>query len=203
MGGHDPSLGHLRREFAEALADVLVGQAMEAVAAHAFLVQPLRDREAIGYLRMAPMEGRIEAGHLKQVWLPLQDCADRGQVVGLMQGRQRHEALQMLDDFRGDNSGVAEIGTAVHHTMPHRDGQSATYLLSQECNDLVERGGHAADFGDGVGSIYQRAPLGILGHQSRARADTVNLALHAPLDTSTVHNREQLELDARAACVGD
>ena len=166
-------------------------------------MEALRDCEAIGNLGVTSVKGRVEAGNLQEVRLPFQDHADRGQVVRLVERRKGYEAFQTLDDCRSNNSRVAEIGTPMHDAMAHRSRQSPTDLFPQECNDFVERGRRVADIRRGVTRVDQRAPLDILGQQSRARADSFDLALHAPLEAILARNGEQLELDARAARVDD
>ena len=176
---------------------------MEAVAAYSFLVQPLRDCEAVGDLRVVPVKGRIEAGNLKELRLSLQNRADRGQVVRLVEGREGNQALQPSDDFRSDGDRFAVVGTAVNDAMAHRSRQPSTDLLPQEYNDFFERSRYAADVRHGVPRIDQGAPLGILGQEPGSRADAIDLALHAPIKPIMTCNSEQLELDARAARVDD
>ena len=52
---------------------------MESVAAHALRIELLGNRKAIGDLRMASVEGSIEAGNLQQVRLSLQRSRGLGQ----------------------------------------------------------------------------------------------------------------------------
>ena len=57
--------------------DVLVGQAVEAVAPHATLGDRRRQREGLRHLRLRAMEGGVEAGDLRQVGPKLRDDLDR------------------------------------------------------------------------------------------------------------------------------
>ncbi len=59
------------RDLAQASRDVLIGEAVKSVAPHAFYIELLRDRKAIGDVRMASVESSIEAGNLQQVRLSL------------------------------------------------------------------------------------------------------------------------------------
>ena len=90
-------LGDLGRDLAEPSRDVLVGEAVKSVAAHALRIELFGNRKAVGDLGMAPVEGRIEAGDLQQVRLPLQDRADRPEVVGLVKGSERTQPLELLE----------------------------------------------------------------------------------------------------------
>ena len=47
---------------------------------------------------VAVMEGSVEAGNLRQLRTPLQQCADRRQVVRLMQRCQRNVLLKIRHD---------------------------------------------------------------------------------------------------------
>ena len=60
-------LGDVRRDLAQPLGDILVGQAVKAVAAHAFVVEPLGDRVVVGDRAVAAMERGVEAGDLRQI----------------------------------------------------------------------------------------------------------------------------------------
>jgi hypothetical protein len=120
-----------------------------------------------------------------------------------MEGREGNEPLQMSDDLRSDGDRFAVVGTTVNDAMAHRRRQSSTDMLPQESDDFFESSRHAANVRYGVTGINQRAPVGVFGQQSGPRADAVNLALHAPFKPTMLCNREQLELDARTACVDD
>ena len=76
---------------------------MEAVATHPLREERLGDRIAVGDLRMAPMKGRIETGNLKQARLTVENDADRGEVVGLVQGCQRSKQLELAQDRSTDD----------------------------------------------------------------------------------------------------
>ena len=68
MADHHPALRQSWVDLAQPVGDVLVGQAVKAVAAHALLVPAVRDREPVGDLGMAAMERGVEArdlGHLR------------------------------------------------------------------------------------------------------------------------------------------
>ena len=64
MADHHPALRQARVDLVQPAGDVLVGQAVKAVAAHTLLVPAVRDREPVGDLGMAAMERGVEAGDL-------------------------------------------------------------------------------------------------------------------------------------------
>src|SRR5262249_56648076 len=58
---------HSRGNLAQALGDVLVGEAMKPVASHALRVTMFRNSEMIRNSTVAVMEGGVEAGNLEQL----------------------------------------------------------------------------------------------------------------------------------------
>ena len=91
MGDDHPAAGDVGRDRAQPLGDVFVGEAVEAVAAHALVVERARQRVAVGVRRMAAVEGGVEAGDLRHVRVDLLREPDRREVVRLVQRRQRRE----------------------------------------------------------------------------------------------------------------
>jgi hypothetical protein len=83
----------LRQHF----GDVLVGQAVEAVAAHALGGDGARQGEQLRDFGLAAVEGGVEAGHLRHAGQRGAERVDAGQVVRLVQRRQRNEAAQFVD----------------------------------------------------------------------------------------------------------
>jgi hypothetical protein len=79
--------------------DVLVGQAVEAIAAHALVVQFHRQCEHLRQFGLRAVEGGVEAGHLRHARLAFEHQPDRHQVVRLVQRRQRDELLQVRQHF--------------------------------------------------------------------------------------------------------
>ena len=92
MGDDHVLARDLRRDAAQLAGDELVGEAVEAVAAHAFVVIGARQREGVGHERMAAMEGGVEAGDLRDRRKGLHRRFDAGDVVRLVQRRERDEA---------------------------------------------------------------------------------------------------------------
>ena len=90
----------LRRDVAQALGNVFVGKAVKAVTSHAFLVEVLRDGIVICEGAMAAMKRRIEAGNLRQLGSAREKRADRREIVGLMQRRERNVAFKSRNNIR-------------------------------------------------------------------------------------------------------
>ena len=114
-------LRNVRRHLRQPARDVLVRQPVKSVAAHAFLVEALWQRVAVGNFGMAAMKRRVEAGDLRKLRLSLQQRADRAEIVRLMERRERRESLKPLEHNIVDESRLAEVRAAMHYTMTHRD----------------------------------------------------------------------------------
>src|SRR6202522_2867208 len=87
------------------------------------------------------MKGRIEASHLKQVRLTGPQQADRGQVVRLVQRRQRGQSLQPLDSLGSRAYGRGVVETPVNYAMAHGREPVVARLpaqkTGQECNGCI------------------------------------------------------------------
>ncbi len=80
------------------------------------------------------MEGGVEAGHLRQLRLPLDQRADRRQVVRLVQRRQRNVLLQRLKHARIDAHRRRILGAAVHDAVTDADEPVLAVPRAQECD---------------------------------------------------------------------
>ena len=70
---------------------------------------------------VAPVKGRIEAGDLRQFGKPRAQGADRREVVGLMQRRERPEAREFGEHLFVDHDRPVVLRTAVNNPMTDRD----------------------------------------------------------------------------------
>ena len=66
MGDDHAPAGNVGRDLRQALGDVLVGQAVEAVAPDAFGMKLVRDRIMVRKRVVIAVKGSVEAGHLRQ-----------------------------------------------------------------------------------------------------------------------------------------
>ena len=83
---------------------------MEAVAPNPSSCSCSRYGIAVGEIGMAAVKGGVEAGHLRQVGPQLHQGADRGEIVGLVQGCQRNEALKRATRSSSTRIGAAKSG---------------------------------------------------------------------------------------------
>ena len=154
MGDHHAALADVRRDLGQHARDVLVGQAVEAVAADALVVEPARQGEPVGELGMAAVESGIEAGHLRQVGLDRGDRADAGEIVRLMQWRQRTQRLQLGEHSRIDANRRGVVDPAMHHPVADAEQRRpVAEMLAQPAAD------HAKELGVARAAIVGPAPL--------------------------------------------
>ena len=102
--------GDLRRDLRQHRRDVLVRQAVKAVALHAGVADLARQRHELGDRRLAAMKAGVEAGDLRHVAAGVRhDRLDRREVVRLMQRRERHQRAQVLEHLRRDDRRTREV----------------------------------------------------------------------------------------------
>ena len=176
MRDDHPAAGHVGRHVAQPLGDIFVGEAVEAVAAHALVVEVARQRVAVGVLGMPAVEGGVEAGHLRHGRVDLHCEPDRREIVRLVQRRQRCERGQPRQDGRIDAHRPVVVGTAVHDAVADRPQfEAAERSRASDAAPPWRREGPAGPPRRTSWST-SAAPSGPLALQARMHADTVDLA---------------------------
>ena len=74
---------------------------MKSIAANALLGEAARQGERLREIGLGAMKGRVEAGDLRYLRRSLHDRADGGEVVRLMQGRERLEFGEVVEHGLG------------------------------------------------------------------------------------------------------
>ena len=126
VGHHHAPVRDLRRDLGQDRRDVLVRQSVEPVPLHAGTAQLTREGHQLRHGGLAAVEARVEARHLRHARQPLGRGLDRGDVVGLVQRRERDECAKLLQHAGGDDGGAREARPAVHD--PVADAQDARAL---------------------------------------------------------------------------
>ena len=111
----------LRVRMRQHAGNVLVGQAVKTVTAHAALGDGGRQRECLRYLRLRTVECGVEACDLRQFRPALGEQANRHQIVRLVQRRQRHVFLELREHLGRDERRLGEIEAAVYDAMANGD----------------------------------------------------------------------------------
>ena len=112
---------------------------MKAVALHAGVTNFSRQRHKFRHGRLASMEAGVETGDLGHTGQLVAHGFDRGQVMGLMERRQRHKRAKVLQGFRRDDAGTGVFGAAMHDTMADAQHPRAAVACAQPIGEHVER----------------------------------------------------------------
>jgi hypothetical protein len=94
----------------EFAGDVVIAQPVKAVAAHALVVEAAGQREGVVDPGVAAVEGGVETGHLHGVGEGRDGGATPGEVVGLVQRRERGERVETRDQVGVMRAGASRSG---------------------------------------------------------------------------------------------
>jgi hypothetical protein len=150
------------------------------------------------------MKSGVEAGDLRQLRGDLGQCADRGQVVRLVQRGQRNQLLQIGDDVLVEPDCPVVVQTAMHHPMTGGHDFDVAGTFFQPAQDVAQ----------GAGMIQRRTarpfvalvdfpPGRVLDLKARIAAQTLHLALEQQGRFWPVAIRENSEFDAGRTGVDD
>src|SRR6516225_2240890 len=166
---------------------------MKAVTAYPFCIEATGERIMIRHGTMSAMKCGIEAGNLRQLRATRKQRADRREIVGLVQRRQRNVTFESCQHLLIDEHRPVIVGAAMNDAMADSDqveilglAQPSTrraYSAWQIRNRLLR-----------VCLVDQRYLVGALGAQARADADAVHLAFDEARETA---DTEELEFEAR------
>ena len=137
MGDDQARSGDLGRRLVQAAHDVVVRQAVEAVAANAGVAELARQGEGLRDVRLAAMERRVEAGDLRKMRRRGGDRLDRRKVVRLVQRRQRHQAGELGQNVGIDARRRGELHAAMDDAMAERQHRPSGQQLAPQRDDLV------------------------------------------------------------------
>ena len=125
------------------------------------------------------MKRSIEAGDLRNLRRALHHCTDRGEVVRLMQRRERDKTIERRKQRLIHSHRLRVLHSAMDDAVPDADELRTTRTLAQECEQMPQR------------SLV--AELGTCGPVSRADFD----ALGVPRDEMRLAE-QRLDLSAQA-----
>jgi hypothetical protein len=149
---------------------------------------------------MGAVKGGIEAGDLWQVGLRRGDRADAGEVVRLVQGRERAEPFEPVEHRIVDPHAGGELRATVHHAVADAGEIGIAKMLAQPVDQRSEEGGviHASVLPAAVGQLLS---AGVLRDHVRLGADALDLAREHRRRLSVVPDPIERELEARGARV--
>jgi hypothetical protein len=93
---------------------------MKAVAPDTFLIERIGQSEGLLDLRRSAVKGSIEACHLRQFGIEAHRHLDGREVVRLVQWCQRHQRLQLGDQFGSDAGRSRVMEAAMDDAMAER-----------------------------------------------------------------------------------
>src|SRR5450759_2415635 len=170
VGGDDASLRDLGIEFREAACDVLVREAVESVTADAGVAERAGQSHDVGDVRVAAMERRVEAGHVKRRRIAGAGGAEGAEAPGLVKRVEGDEPFERREDAIVDGGRSEEIRASVDDPVADGGRALALEMPLEELRDGVdgnavdltphERGQRAVAIGP-VGGVLQRGGAGV------------------------------------------
>jgi hypothetical protein len=208
---HAP-LRQLGRRMRQLRHDGFVRKPMEAVAPNARVVQRARQCEAAVDLGLHRVKGSVEARHLRHALESGHGRTHAGQVVRLVQRRQRLEFGQCFEHLRIDAHRRHEIRAAMHDAVADAGNAPAVALLRMPLEQrreralvrglrAVERGivqGLALCIAHAQPRLQSRAQAVGLARPQRRRQDNTACAIDA---ACLIGRIEQRDLDRRRSGV--
>ncbi len=128
MRGDHARAAQIRGQIGQHGRDVLVGQAVEAVAVHSLVGITARQRERLCYTRLAAVERGVEARDLGDSGKRLGGHAHAREAARLMERSERDQPLERLQHASIDPRRRGEPGSAVHDAVPDGGNRSGRVL---------------------------------------------------------------------------
>ena len=174
----DAGAGDIGCEVGQAGGDELVGQAVEAVAAHTGIIVAAGQAEGLDNAGLTAVEGGVEAGDLRQMRGVGGDGADRCEVVRLVQRGERDQLFKLRQDRLGDQDGGGEVQSAVDDAVAEGNDLLAAEEVLPGLEDFP-RGRVVGEAVGGPGSFEHRVAAGVTDFQGRGDTDLFDLAAQA------------------------
>ena len=151
---------------------------MKAVAAHAGVVIAPWKGESVGGERMGAVEGGVETGDLDRVRKRAARGAHRGEIVRLMQRRERDKPLNLRLHVRRDLGGCGAALSSVHDPVADGVHRLADHLAG-DLQRRFQRAFVGAAALQRAGLVLAAGPL--QGEPGGLAADPVHMTGHALL----------------------
>ena len=139
MRHDDPATGQHRIDLLKSVRDEFVGQPMKAKAPQAPLVIGARQRVGVVDEGVAAMKRRVETHHLRHARKRPVGGLDAGEVMRLVQRRERRQRLEFGDQRRVDDGRLRVIRSAMHHAVA--DGADLDFGEARldPCENIADR----------------------------------------------------------------
>ena len=169
-------VGDVGRHLGQHRGDVLVREAVEAVALDAALADRLGQRDQFGDGRLAAVEARVEAGHLRHAGqLRRLTASMAARLCGWWSGASGISSRRSSSTSGVTTTGRAYVGAAVDDPVADAEHARAAVAAAEPAGQRVERGAAVAHRGVELSRRRSRAGA-VLRGQSRRRPDALDLA---------------------------
>ncbi len=185
----------------QAAGDVLVGQAVKAIAAHADVRDGTRQGEPSGNRRQGVMKRRVEACDLRERGTGCGNRVHRREIIRHMQRIERRQSLQRRQQRWRDQLRCNMSGTAMHDAVADGCQPVATKMRVGKREQCVEEGGERRRGTCRPAFLGQNIPVGITSEHMRSRVQVLDLTAHGCLQLASVSNRANFMLDEPALSV--
>jgi hypothetical protein len=170
-----PAVGDVGCDVRQGRRDVFVRQPVKTVALHAGAANLARQRHELRDRGLPAMEAGVEAGDLRNAGQIRADGFDRGEVVRLMQRRERDQRPQILEDLRRHDRRPEELRPAVHDPMADAEDAGAAVAGAHPPGERLERGPRIDDRAAHV-AIVERLSGAALDREAGRGSDAFDLA---------------------------
>src|SRR5215475_9556145 len=174
---------------------------MKAIAADAPHHEVARQREFAGKRRLVAMESRIEAGDLRRLRCDGSDGPDGGDVVRLVQRRERYQRLKTGHHLLIDNDRLGIDHSAVHNAVSYAAKSRFAADMVREPAVNGRDTGAVVLAGDGL--VRDAAALRIRNLQPGRWANTLDLPVQVRGKRPVGARFEHRELDAGRPGIDD
>ena len=142
------------------------------------------------------MEGGVEAGDLRHSRQTPADDPDRLQVMGLMQGSERHQRLELLDNGFVDQNRAGEGLAAMNDPVPDGRELAPFLMLAQPRDEVHQRLLVPEPIAGAPRPLVEEISIGVLDDEVRRSAQPLEQPLEDDARLRAVGHVEDLELEA-------
>lgn len=170
---------------------------MEPVAPYAGLGQAPGQRKRLSQWRLRRVECGVEAGHLGEFGRARRDRPDGGEIVRLVQRRERHQPFERVEHRRAHPHRRREFESPVDHAMAgsHQalPAQPLPEPVEQKTHGALVAGLHCAT----QVALGERGAAGVTRGEARLGQDAFDLAAQRELRRGERAVEEHREFQAR------
>ena len=143
-------------------------------------------------MALRPVKGRIETGDLRHTREMPRGSFNAGQIMRLMQGRQRHQRTELCHDGIRDHHRRAQIPPAMHHAMTYGANGRTIQQRRESTQNHTQRAFMALGcLGCGELALHNARPRSIAQDEMRRGTNTFHLAIIALRQACARHGKNR------------